>query len=205
MANPLLGQILGSVFSNAMRGRARPGPFGRTAGGSPGASPGASTGGGLGGGLGGVALGGLLGGLMRGGSRGVGRAGGKGGMLLMLLLPLAMQWVQRSGGIGAVLEKFKQKGYKQQAQSWVSTGENAPLEVDAIDSVVGREELSRISKQLGVPEDEVAQAFAEIMPEMTDQLSPEGNVPPEADEALEGGAQELQRALREVQPDTQLN
>ena len=28
MANPLLGQVLGSVFANAMRGRARTGPFG---------------------------------------------------------------------------------------------------------------------------------------------------------------------------------
>ncbi len=187
MANPLLGQILGGVFSNVMRGRARPGPFGGSSAGS---------------GLGGVALGGLLGGLVRG--RTPGRSGNH-GMLLAMLLPLAMQWVQRSGGIGAVLEKFKQKGYGQHAQSWLKPGQpNDPLQADAVDNVVGREELSRIAKQLGVADDDVAHAFAEIIPEVSDQLTPQGEVTPEADEALEAGTSELQKLLREIQPDTHL-
>jgi uncharacterized protein YidB (DUF937 family) len=109
-----------------------------------------------------------------------------------------MQWVQRNGGIGAVLDRFKQKGYHQQADSWVSTGPNQLLEAEAVDNVVGREELSRLSRQLGVPQEEVAHGFAEILPEMADQLSPEGSVPPEADEALEAGRSELERELSQL-------
>lgn len=201
MRNPLLGQVLGSVFANAMRGRANPGPFGRDT--TDAGLGGGSQGGGLGGGLGGAALGGVLGGLLTRGRTGA--RGGSGGMLLAMLLPFAMQWVQRSGGIGAVLDKFKQKGYQKQAQSWVDTGDNDPIEVEAVDNVVGREELSRLSQRLGVSEGEVAEAFAEILPEMANQLSPEGNVPPEADEALELGRTQLEQELEQIKPSVQLS
>jgi uncharacterized protein YidB (DUF937 family) len=190
MANPLLGQILGSVFSNAMRGRARTGPFGG----------GVSTGGG--------GLGDLLGGAMGRGGGGIptgGRAGGLGGnrgMLLAMLLPFAMQWVQRNGGVGAVLERFRQKGLDQQANSWVSTGPNAPLRAEEIDEVVGGQEMSRLAHQLGVPEREVALGFAEIFPEMVDQLSPEGQLPPEADDALDSGLSELEKELSHLTTST---
>jgi uncharacterized protein YidB (DUF937 family) len=180
MANPILGSILAGVFANAMRGRARQGPYG--AGGSGG-------------------LGDLLGGMV-GRGRPVGRRGGLAGnrgMLLAMLLPFAMQWVQRNGGIGSVLERFRQKGYGNQANSWVSAGPNAEVPADAISNVVGSEELSRLSRQLGVAEDDVASGFAEILPEVTDQLSPEGNLPAEADEALDGGLAEVEKALNEMQ------
>lgn len=142
----------------------------------------------FGGGMGGGGLGGL--------------AGGKRGMLLAMLLPFAMQWVQRNGGIGAVLDRFKQKGYRQQADSWVSMGVNQSLEAEAVDNVVGREELSRLSQQLGVPEQEVADGFAEILPEMVDQLSPNGQVPPEADDALDSGLSELEKELSHLTTST---
>jgi len=208
MANPLLGQILGSVFSSAMRGRGQAGPFGggglggSLGGGGLGGGMGGGVGGGLGG-IGGAGLGGLLGGLM-GGGRGRGGLGGGNSMLLMMLLPIAMQWVQRNGGIGAVLDRFRQRGYQQHAASWVGTGENEAIEPDAIDSVVGRDEISRIASQLGVPEHEVANGFAEILPEMTNQLTPQGDVPPEADEALNGGLSELEQALSQIGADRQL-
>lgn len=198
MANPLLGQILGSVFSNAMRGRSGGAVLG---GGGPGGMGGMGTSGG--GGLGDL-LGGMMGrggGMMGGGSPagGAGRNGGLGGnrgMLLALLLPLAMQWVQRNGGIGAVLDRFKQKGYQQQADSWISTGPNQMLDTSAVDDVVGSEELARLSQQLGIPQQEVADGFAEILPEMADQLSPQGQVTAEADDALNGGLSELEQLVQ---------
>jgi uncharacterized protein YidB (DUF937 family) len=187
MANPLLGQILGSVFANAMRGRARSGPFGANAG----------TGGGLG-----DLLGGMMGrgGSAMGGGRSMGGGLGGRGALVAMLLPFAMQWVQRNGGLGAVLERFKQKGYREQADSWVSTGANQFVGADGIEDVVGGDELSQLARQLGVPQEDVAAGFAEILPEMVDQLSPEGQIPPEADDALDAGQSELDRMLAELNP-----
>lgn len=193
MRNPLLAQVLGSVFANAMRGRSNSGSSGAIGRGRDA---------GMQGGLGGAALGSVLGGMM---TRGRGARGGSRGMLVAMLLPFAMQWVQRNGGIGAVLEKFRQKGYRQQAASWVASGDNEPIEAEAVDNVVGREELSRIAQRLGVAEGDVAEAFAEILPEMTNQLSPGGDIAPEADEALEHGRRQFEQELAQVKPEIQLS
>jgi uncharacterized protein YidB (DUF937 family) len=189
---PLLGQVLGGLFGQAMMRR------GMRGGGLGGGM------GGLGGGLGGIALGSVLGGMMRGGRGGMGMPGrrGLGGnqtALLMMLLPLAMRWVQRNGGMGAVLDKFKQKGFGRQTQSWVDTGANDSVDEKAVEQVVGREELREMAQRLGVPEQEVAQAFAEIMPEMVDKLSPDGQLPGEADEVLDEGARTLEKEIEDVQ------
>jgi len=188
MANSLIEQILAGVLSHATRGRGQPGAE----------SP--SLDGGAGGGLGDL-LGGMLG---RGGAP-AGAAternaplGGGGGALLAMLLPLAMQWVQRNGGLGAVLGKFQQKGYSQQAASWVSTGENEALPPQAIDDVVGLGELSRLSQQLGVPQQEVADGLAQILPEVVHQLTPQGEVAGDADAVLTEGLSELETLLRRL-------
>ena len=181
MANDLMGQILGSVLGGA-RGQQQ--------------SP---TGGGLGG------LGDLLGGVLGGGGasgmpmgRGSSPLGGNRGALMALLLPLAMQWVQRNGGVGAVLQRFQQKGYAPQANSWMSTGPNEPIAPEAVGEVVGMDELSRMSQQLGVSDQDVASGFAQIMPEMVDQLTPQGNLPPDADQVLDNGRTTLEQLLRQA-------
>lgn len=189
-SNPLLGQVLGGVFGHALARRGMRGGIGAGMGGM--------------GGLGGAALGGILGGMMRGrrGPMGMGVPAGRGGnhaALLMMLLPLAMRWVQRNGGMGAVLERFRRQGYGRQAQSWVSTGDNDTLDEQAVAQVVGDDELRGMAQQLGVPEQEVRHAFAEIMPEMVDKLSPEGQLPQQADEVLDEGRQELERELHELE------
>ena len=191
--NPLLGQVLGGLFGHAMARRSGRGMGGGGLGGM----------GGLGGGLGGIALGSVLGGMMRGRSGPLGMprrgAGGNQAALLMMLLPLAMRWVQRNGGMGAVLDKFKQKGFDRQTQSWVSTGANDSVDDKAVEQVVGREELRQMAERLGVPEEEVAHAFAEIMPEMVDKLTPDGQLPREADEVLDESSRTLEKEIEDVQ------
>lgn len=202
--NPLLGQVLGGLFGQAMARRGMRG--GMTGGGMGQAGPmgGAGGMGGMGGlgGLGGVAIGSVLAGMMRGRRGPMGAPGGLGGnqaALLMMLLPLAMRWVQRNGGMGAVLDRFRQRGYDRQAQSWVSTGANQPLDERAVEQVVGQDELRQMAQSLGVPEQQVAQAFADIMPEMVDRLTPEGQLPQQADEVLEEGRQVLEQEIHDVE------
>lgn len=174
MPNNFMGEILGRVL-----GGARAGQVGPTASG----------------GLGDV-LGSVLGGARNGGgSLGGGRGGGA---LMALLLPLALQWVQRNGGVGAVLDRFRQHGYGAQANSWVSTGPNQRLGADEMGQVVGADELSRIAQQLGVDRQQVAGGLAEILPEVVDQVTPEGHMPPDADQVLNDGRMTLEQALEEL-------
>ena len=63
---------------------------------------------------------------------------------------------------------------------------------------MGQQELREMAQRLGVPEQEVAQAFAEIMPEMVDKLTPEGQLPQEADEVIEESRQTLEKEIEDV-------
>lgn len=194
--NPLLGQVLGGLFGQAMRQRGIDGGSPANSGSGAG-----GLGGGLGGALGGVALGSVLAGMMRNrGQQPTGApAGGNHTALLVMLLPLAMRWVQRNGGINAVLDKFRQKSLGAQTQSWVSTGANHPVDDQSVQQVVGQDELRQMAQRLGVPEQQVAQAFAEIMPEMVDKLTPHGQVPQQADDVIEEGARKLEQEIQDVQ------
>lgn len=203
MANSLIGEILAGVLGRSTGGGAAGGSAG-TGGldglGGPGGPGGlGGLGGVLPGGLGDI-LGGLGGGLGGGGlpggttARGTGGLGGRNAMLA-LMLPLVLQWVQRNGGIGGVLQRVNQHGYAGQADSWVGTGANESLPPQAARQLLGPDELSNLSSQLGVGEDEVAQGFSEILPEVVDQLSPDGQVRQDADSTLEAGQSALQRLL----------
>lgn len=209
MGNEFLGQILGSVLGHARSDQQNPmgSGLGDALGGLMGGG-GSALGSGGSGGLGGL-LGGLMGGAMGQGSRPVDSSGGMGGMgetggsamgnkgsaLMLLLLPLAMQWVQRNGGIGGVLQRFQNKGYSQQAASWVSTGTNEELQPQAVNEVVGTEELSRLSQQLGVSQEEVSSGMAQILPEMMNHLTPQGGVPDDGDQVLDRGRSMLEQIM----------
>jgi uncharacterized protein YidB (DUF937 family) len=169
MANDFMGQILGRVL------------------GGGGSAP-----------AGGGALGEVLGNMMGGGAAGAnGNAApaAHGGGLTAMLLPLALEWVQRNGGVGGVLGRFQQKGYGQQANSWVSSSPNQPLGAQQVGEVVGQDELSRLSQQLGVEPQQVAGGLADILPRVIDHATPQGQVTPEADQKIAQGRVTLEQAL----------
>ena len=197
MGNDFLGQILGSLLGNS--GSGQQSPIGSGGGGGLGCLLGGIMGGNGRQSVGGQDRGGALGGL--GGLAGLGGSGmgNKGGALLVMLLPLAMQWVQRNGGLGGVLQRFQHKGYSQQAASWVSTGPNEALEPQAVQDVVGADELSRLSQQLGVSQDEVSSGMGQIIPEMVNRLTPQGGVPDDGDETLNRGMTMLEKMMNSDQ------
>ena len=143
-------------------------------------------------------LGGVLGNVLGGGSQSVGDSNddsplaGKGALLAMLL-PLAIQLIQRNGGVGGLMDQFRQAGHGQQVASWVSTGENEPVDPQAVGEVLGLDELSQLSQRLGVSSDQVASGLAQILPQVVNQLSPAGEVPPEADDVLSSALSSLTR------------
>jgi uncharacterized protein YidB (DUF937 family) len=163
MANDFLSQILGSAL------------------------------GGSSGGLGG--LGDVLGSVLGGGAQD-GTAddnsplAGKGALLAMLL-PLAIQLIQRNGGVGGLMDRFRQAGHGQQVASWLSTGDNEPVDPQAVGEVIGMGELSQLSQRLGVSSDQVASGLAQILPQVVNQLSPSGEMQPDADDMLNNALSSL--------------
>lgn len=107
---------------------------------------------------------GLSGGL--GGAGGLGGLGGLGGMAGL-------------GGLAGLLGQLSDHGYGPQAQSWVGTGANEPLPPQAWSQVFGPQELSAIASEAGVSEDEAREGLSELMPEVVDRFTPQGQLPGE--------------------------
>jgi uncharacterized protein YidB (DUF937 family) len=135
-------------------------------------------GGGQGGGGG---LGDLLGGILGGGASGGSLTGGGGlggNPMLRMLLPMVAGMLM-NGGLQKILGQLQQSGKGTKGQSWVAKGPNEPADADDIREALGEEELAGIAKQLGVSEDEAAQAVATVLPDVVDQATPDGQLPPD--------------------------
>ena len=78
------------------------------------------------------------------------------------------------------------------------TGANQSIKPQAMDDVVGTEELSRLSRQLGVGSEEVASGMAQILPEVVNHLIPQGEVPADADDIWNSGISSLEQLLKQA-------
>ena len=107
-------------------------------------------------------IGGLLGQL----SGGLGGAGA-GGLL--------------SGGLGELIERFKQSGQQETAESWVKTGPNKNCTPSQLEQAIGPEVLDSLSKETGLPRDELLARLCRELPDAVDKYTPEGRLPTEAD------------------------
>jgi uncharacterized protein YidB (DUF937 family) len=90
-----------------------------------------------------------------------GRAGGRGA----------------AGGLGGLLEQLQQTGFGEQADSWVARGANKPIPPDAMTQIFGPDGLEQISRQAGISQDEASRGLSQLLPEVVDRMTPDGNVP----------------------------
>jgi len=130
---------------------------------------------GAGGGSGG-GLGDLLGGILGGGSQGGGGSALGGNPMLKMLLPLVASLLM-NGGLQKILGQLQQNGKGATGRSWVSTGPNEPVDAADIKAALDQGELAKIAQQLGVSEDEAADAVAQVLPDVVDQATPGGELP----------------------------
>jgi uncharacterized protein YidB (DUF937 family) len=84
-----------------------------------------------------------------------------------------------TGGLGELVKKFQQSGKGQIAQSWVGTGPNAALSPSDLEKAVGVDTLDALSRQSGMPRNQVLAELAEQLPKTVDSLTPEGRIPSE--------------------------
>ena len=82
-----------------------------------------------------------------------------------------------AGGLGGLLEQLQRTGYGEQANSWVSRGPNQPIPPDGMARIFGRDGLAQISQQAGISEEDASRGLSELLPEVVDRVTPEGDVP----------------------------
>ena len=109
----------------------------------------------------------------------LGQLGGGSGIAKMAFLALAFQLLQRSGGITGLIDKLRNAGLGQHADSWVGTGRNLPVSSDQIRDAVGPDVIGPLAQHFGLSEEQASGSLAQVLPELVNQMTPQGQVPPE--------------------------
>jgi uncharacterized protein YidB (DUF937 family) len=160
--SPLTMALLGLLAYKAVKsftgGQPAPNPAG------PGALPGGGTvNAGLPGGAGG------LGGLLPGGLGSLFGGRDAGGVL--------------SGGLNDLLKQFQQNGHGDVANSWIGSGPNKAISSNELANALGADRINALMAQSGMSRDELLSGLSQQLPEVVDQLTPNGRVPTEQEAA----------------------
>ena len=116
-----------------------------------------------------------------------GGLGGTQGQSGSLLLQAALLLLQQNGGLEGVLGRFRQGGLGQQADSWVGTGQNMGISPDQLQQIFGSSTLRDLASQLGLPQEQTGSTMAQVLPELINQMTPQGQVPSNGDEEIAEG------------------
>jgi uncharacterized protein YidB (DUF937 family) len=93
-----------------------------------------------------------------------------------------------SGGIGELIDRFREKGLGDTADSWVGTGANKELEPKQLEQAIGAEVLDTLTKQTGLSREELLARLTRELPQAVDKFTPEGRVPTESEMSRSVGA-----------------
>ena len=106
-----------------------------------------------------------LGDLLRGGLGGILAGGGLGGLL--------------SGGLRDLIGRFQQTGMGNVADSWVARGDNRRITAAELEQALGSDTIDDLAAKSGVPREELLAELSDKLPEVVDNLTPEGRLPTE--------------------------
>jgi uncharacterized protein YidB (DUF937 family) len=79
--------------------------------------------------------------------------------------------------LGELLERFRSSGAGQKVDSWIRQGPNEPLEEREVKAAIDDETLSSLSMQTGLSKEELVARLSRSLPEVVDNLSPNGELP----------------------------
>lgn len=102
------------------------------------------------------------------------------------LMASIMELVNQAGGVQGLLEKLQSGGLAEQVASWIGTGENQPVSGDQIKDALGADNIQQIAQQAGIAPEHATTGLAQLLPQIIDQLTPNGQVP-QGDDLLQQG------------------
>lgn len=130
-----------------------------------------------------INIGDLLGSLTGGGNNNADNAtggsnsgGGGGGNLMASLMPVVMGMLA-NGGLQKIMGGLQAKGLTSEVDSWTGQGQNQPMTPDQVKEVLDDDELDQVAKEANVSKDEAADAISQLVPNLVDKISPNGQMP----------------------------
>jgi uncharacterized protein YidB (DUF937 family) len=109
------------------------------------------------------------------------------------VLGAVMSMVQQNGGLPGIMNMLRNSGLGQQADSWVGTGANASVSADQMTQVFGESGLGNLATQFGVSQGQAGSMLSQILPELVNQLTPNGQIPENHNDLISQGLDLLRR------------
>src|SRR4051812_34281471 len=81
------------------------------------------------------------------------------------------------GGLGELVERFRQSGQGDVADSWVGHGPNKEVAPPQLERAIGSDVLANLSQQTGLSREDILARLSRELPKAVDQYTPEGRLP----------------------------
>jgi uncharacterized protein YidB (DUF937 family) len=88
-----------------------------------------------------------------------------------------------SGGLNDLLKQFQQNGQGEVAQSWVDRGQNKSISPNDLASALGADRINTLASFSGMSRDDLLNGLSQQLPDVVDQLTPDGRLPTEQEAA----------------------
>jgi uncharacterized protein YidB (DUF937 family) len=85
--------------------------------------------------------------------------------------------IQQEGGLDGLLGKLRDGGLGPQVDSWVSAGDNQPVEPAQLQQALGPDTVQRLSAGSGLDIGRLLPLLAMFLPQIINMLTPDGRVP----------------------------
>jgi uncharacterized protein YidB (DUF937 family) len=93
------------------------------------------------------------------------------------LMQMALQLIQQNGGLPGIISKLQSGGMAQQVGSWVGHGENLPVTGSQLQEILGTGSIGQMAQQMGLSHADASSGLAQMLPQLIDKLTPNGQVP----------------------------
>jgi len=118
----------------------------------------------------------LLGQVLGGAQGGAPGGGGNNAALLQSVLAMLGNDAP-GGGLNGLIAGFQRGGLGDVMSSWISSGQNQSVTPDQLSQVLGHDMVSALTRQTGGQSSDVLGQLAQMLPQVIDQLTPDGQVP----------------------------
>src|SRR5262249_30597226 len=114
--------------------------------------------------------------ILKGALQGLTGSGGGANPLLQIAAAMLSNGSQ-FGGLQGLIRQFEQAGLGSQMSSWINTGPNLPVPPDQLAQVLGSGQLQQMAQQSGMDPQVLTSGLSQVLPQMIDRLTPQGEAP----------------------------
>jgi uncharacterized protein YidB (DUF937 family) len=81
------------------------------------------------------------------------------------------------GGLGGLLAQLQAAGLDNVVKSWIGTGQNQPVQPDALGDALGKKTVTQMADKAGCSKDDLLAQLSAALPGLIDKLTQNGRIP----------------------------